>query len=715
MSKRWYVKEVPASEPVGPFSIAELRAQVQVGRWRDALVAVAGGTEWRPLLAELAVQDPVGVAPTAAHSALAPPPGAAAGLPRTPRPASVPPAPAGQAVSAPRARLSNAGLIFVSAAGLAVIAVLVFAAVFMARRAGGTRDFSQSVVRVVMQTASGTGFFVAGPDDLAYVATAYHVVASGEPILIEQTLVGAGGRRYPQAYPDAEVVAFDADADVAIIRLNGVTRDHFRPLPLAGAATADEPVLSYGFPGSNLAHKFGMVSKPGKVLSLVRFPVVDRRSGEVLRSDAIAGLLVSVDIEPGFSGGPTCNDRGEVVGVNVTKDLAHRGQNGAVEVSVLRDLLGRVKRADAPRDPSADDVKQLLTRVEREYLLLPIDRRRTAREDDFVSMGDLPRVGELITTIRRLENDTTRKADTKLSGAAGLGLVLARLPGRPLETYSDRSTRKAMADCEVRERGLREFFGPLAGSRGAGGPPASAAEDARAKCSELAFRPVVWDLSALALQWDGQPRDITVSKVEVVDPELHVYRAAVQFSRIDHLVDVWLAGDGGRLRLKLFDAEGTASGLSAARDVPGSAFAGTWHRSDPRIGHNLSRDVESDMETDETLAVAMSGDGLASITHQFRRRIYLTGKGRLACAGPASVLSLGLEQSFAGSLESGTITAARSKDARALATRDMKECGEALGYAPDLVVVLKIVGDRLLVYRTGGADYPEVAEFTRQL
>ena len=45
----------------------------------------------------------------------------------------------------------------------------------------------------------------------------------------------------------------------------------------------------------------------------------------------------------------------------------------------------------------------------------------------------------------------------------------------------------------------------------------------------------------------------------------------------------------------------------------------------------------------------------------------------------------------------------------------MKECGEALGYAPDLVVVLKVMGDRLLVYRTGGADYPEVAEFTRQL
>ena len=282
MSKRWYVKEAPASEPVGPFSIAELRAQVQA--CGDALVAIAGGIEWRPLLAELAVQDPVGVAPTAAHTPVASTPGAAGALPRTPRPASVPPPPVGQAGAAPRGRLSNVGLLVVSFVGLVVLAFLVFGAVFVARRSVGLKDFSQSVVRVVMQTASGTGFFVAGPDDLAYVATAYHVVASGEPILIEQTLVGSGGRRYPQAYPDAEVVAFDADADVAVIRLNGVTRDHFRPLPLAAAAAADETVLWYGFPGSNLAHRFGMVSKPGKVLSLVRFPVVDRRSGEIVRA-----------------------------------------------------------------------------------------------------------------------------------------------------------------------------------------------------------------------------------------------------------------------------------------------------------------------------------------------------------------------------------------------------------------------------------------------
>jgi hypothetical protein len=612
---------------------------------------------------------------------------------------------------APAPRVTTASLVTLVVSGALLLGLLAFGIGLLLRKGVSSKGVAQGIVRVVLPTGSGTGFVVAGPDDLAYVATAYHVVASGEPILIEQTLEGTAGHTFQQAYPDVEVVAFDADADVAIVRLNGVTREHFKTFTLAKAAAADEAVLSYGFPGSSLAHKFGMVSKPGKVLSLVRFPVIDHRSGEVVRSDAISGLLVSVDIEPGFSGGPTLDDKGEVVGVNVTKDLAHRGQNGAVEVSVLRDLLAKVTPAAAQKDPTPAEVQELISKVEKEYLLLPIEKRKTTREDDFVSTSDLPRIGELITTIRRLENDTSRRPDTKISGAAALGIVLARLPGKPLETYTDRSTKKAMADCELREKGLREFFGSLATTKGAGG---SAAEEARAKCSELAFRPLVWDLTSLALHWEGQPREVSVSKVETVDPDRHIYRAAVRFAGIDHLVDVWLGGDGGRLRLKLFDAEGEASGLSStgAQAVAGSAFAGTWRRNDARVAHTIVRGVDSDWETDETLAVVMAGDGAASLTHQFRRKVFMTGSRRLSCGG--SVLSLGIEQSFSGNLDSGTITATRTKDAKALGP-DMAHCGEALGYSPDLVWVLKMVGEKLFVYRTGGAEYPEVAEFTREL
>ncbi|HEY8089545.1 MAG TPA: serine protease, partial [Polyangiaceae bacterium] len=205
--------------------------------------------------------------------------------------------------------------------GLFVGVALTVGLVAMVKRGGAHGSGpARSVVRVVLASQSGTGFFVTGPDSEAYVVTAHHVIDSGEPILVERTVDGSSGSQWTEAYPDTEVVAFDADADLAVIRLKGVRGDHFTPLALARAPVADEAILSYGYPASSLATKSGMVSKPGKVLSLVKFPVVDRRTGEVVRNEAVDGLLVSSEIEPGFSGGPTCNDRGEVVGVNVTKD-----------------------------------------------------------------------------------------------------------------------------------------------------------------------------------------------------------------------------------------------------------------------------------------------------------------------------------------------------------------------------------------------------------
>jgi hypothetical protein len=583
----------------------------------------------------------------------------------------------------------------------------VAAAVLVARRVV-RGNAAAGVARIVLTTHSGTGFFVAGPDSAAYLVTANHVVDSGERLLVERTVTGSGGRHWTEAFPDAEVVAFDADADLAVIRLDGVTADHFTSLHLAAEPLADENILSYGFPASSLASRSGMVSKPGKVLSLVKFPVVDRRTGEILRSDAVDGLLVSSEIEPGFSGGPTLNERGEVVGVNVTKDTVHRAQNGAVSVTAVKQLMAQVHPRTEAKDPDAADVKALLSRIQSEYLLLPVERRWSAREQDYVSAADLPRLEELITAVRRLENDTTRDDKTKLSGQATLGVVLARLPGHPLETYTDRSTRKALADCELRARSLREFFGALVPP--GGGDADALAGAASGRCGALAFRPLVWDLTALALRWEGKERGVTVGKVESIDPERHVYRASTRLDGIDHVVDVWLATDGGRLRLKLFDNEGRPAGLSLVQDAPASQFSGSWHRSEPRAAHDFGNGVDADTTTDESLVVSIGTDDATTVTHQLRRKVYFTGTRRPACGGGA--LDLGLEQSFSGTLHDGAIVAFRQKPARSIGA-DMARCWSLFTYAPDQVTVIKRVGDKLVMYRTDGVAFPEAAEFDR--
>ncbi|MGE0868938.1 MAG: trypsin-like peptidase domain-containing protein [Kofleriaceae bacterium] len=561
----------------------------------------------------------------------------------------------------------------------------------------------RGIARVVLTTRSGTGFFIRGPDDAAYVVTAYHVVANGEPIRIERTLPAAGGRSYVEAYPEVEIAGFDAEADLAVLRIHNVGGDRFTPLALADAPVKDAAVQSYGFAASSLAKRSGMISKPGKVLSLVKLAAYDHEAATVIREDVVEGLLISVEIEPGFSGGPTCNERGEVVGINLTKDLAHRGQNGAVSVTALHRLLANI---GPPASATPADVTALLAKIETEYLLLPVDRRASVTADDYISASDRPRVEQLVDEIRRLERDTTREPTTKLSGQAMLGIALMRLPGRPLETYTARTIRDQRAACELRERGLDDFFGshaPPAGDE----PPAP---PSAARCAVLASRPLIWDLAALALQWEGKPREATVVKLETVDADRHTWRAQVRFAGLDYLVDVWLAGDGGRLRLKLFDPRGLPTGISAGRAIAASALDGTWRRSEPRTKRVINGGIEADVETDETLTISTTTSGTVAANHQLRRRITAAGR-RLSC-GSGGKLDLGLEQSFTGTLENASIVAVRRSDAKALGA-DMVRCWRELTYEPDQVAVLKLVGDKLVMYRTDGIAFPEAAEFHR--
>jgi hypothetical protein len=565
---------------------------------------------------------------------------------------------------------------------------------------GQTEQPKQAVARIKLGTSAGTGFFVRGPDDLAYVVTAYHVIESGEPIEVERMVDGEGAKPFVEAYPEVEVAAFDADADLAVLRVTNVRADHFPVLALGDAPTQDSDIASYGFAASSLSRSPNLMSKPGKVLSLVKFPIYDHDSGTLIRDDAVDGLLVSSEIEPGFSGGPTCNTRGEVVGVNVTKDLVHRAQNGAVSVSALRALLDKVKPAAASDPVRPEDVKALLTRIESEYLLLPLDKRATARESDYVSTRDLPRVTTLVSDIDVLQHDTTRDPKTKLSGQAVLGVLLMRLPGHPLETFTAPATRQAVADCELREQRLQEYFGALHGSE------ARTAD--HAPCLSRAFRPMVWDLTALAMQWEGAVRDIKVVKVESTDDEHHEYRASVQFANLSYLVDVWLSTEGGRLRLKLFDNHGAPSGVTTPRAVPASAFVGTWLRTEPKTSRSFPSGFTASFDTDEKLTLSVGTDGTVSATHALRRHIYRDGQF-LPC-GNGSFIDLGIEQNFTGAIDHGAVVAFRQGKARAIG-RNMATCSQAFTYQPDQVAVFKLVDGKLLMYRSDGTAFPETAEF----
>jgi S1-C subfamily serine protease len=583
---------------------------------------------------------------------------------------------------------------------------LVVGGVFVARRFFKGDRVGDAVVRVVTPTGKGSGFFVQGPDDNAYVATAFHVIEGGERILVERN-VAEGNDHYVEAYPETEVVAYDAESDLAIIRIKNVRGDRFERLTLSDQPFANESIRSYGFPGSNITRRTGLIAKDGKLLSLVKFPVLDRRNGRVVRDNAIDGLLVSTDIEPGFSGGPTVNEAGAVVGVNVQKDLAHDGQNGVVHVKVLRALLEQVKPAATRPEPSTSDVTALLARVQKDFLLLPVDDRLDAREHDLIGAGELPRLRDLIDEVRRHERDSSRTDRAKLSGRAAFGVWAAQLPGKPLETYQSPKVQEAITKCERASERMVSLFQDLA----AGDDDKSGADKTKAAlraCDDLALRPLAWDLLAATLQWTGGEREYTATRVERVDEEADVYRVMVRIGGVPSLVPLWVSTEYGQLRVKLFDPDGKLYGVKSAAEPASSELAGEWQLDQPRAPAPGLKDAE--LERHEALSVVVEGDRNVTIKHVVDEKLFATDNALFRCSG-RSETETGWVQSFSGKLDHGVILAVPSTEPRRTGS-DGARC--SWGYQADAVVVLKLLDGKLTMYRSDGREYPQSVVLERK-
>jgi S1-C subfamily serine protease len=587
------------------------------------------------------------------------------------------------------------------AAGGALAVCLLSLAIFGIASAVSGGDVEGAVVRVATQTGSGTGFFVEGPDEHAYVATAFHVVDKGESILIERIVTVNDETRFVEAYPETEVVAFDADADIAIIRIKNVRGDKFAHLELAEQPAANEKIRAYGYPGSNITRRTGLIAKDGKLLSLVKFPVYDRRQRRVVRDNAVDGLLVSAAIEPGFSGGPTLNDDDEVVGINVTKDQVHRDQNGVVHVKLLRALLETVEPLDEATAPTTKQVSALLDKLQKELLLLPNGERRNEREHGFVSTSELPQLRRLIDEVRRHERDSHVKPGATLSGRAAFGMWAAQLPGKPLSTYLSGDVQDAILACERSSIRLVSLFNEVDGDD-------EVERAALRHCDDLALRPIAWDLMAATMQWTGEERDYSVTKLERVDDAAEVYRAKVRVSDMNNLLTLWVTVDYGQLRIKLFDDEGKLYGVKSAADDDPSELAGEWQLLSPRApSHGL---VKTDQETAETISVSIQGEAV-TVKHTIKRQYFATTKfGRFRCNSRRDIEN-GWAQSFSGSVENGVIVAKPKQEAKPIG-RDANRC--KWGYRPDVMASFKLINGKLTMYRTDGINYPEAVELERK-
>lgn len=140
-----------------------------------------------------------------------------------------------------------------------------------------------------VEHAYGTGFFVSQD---GYILTNYHVIEGADTVSITLS---------DRTELDAKVVGADESSDIAVLKVDG---DSFPVVKVALEDTlkVGEPVLAIGSPfGFDYSASAGIVS--AKSRSFGREAVVP-----FIQSD--------VALNPGNSGGPLFNQKGEVVGIN---------------------------------------------------------------------------------------------------------------------------------------------------------------------------------------------------------------------------------------------------------------------------------------------------------------------------------------------------------------------------------------------------------------
>jgi hypothetical protein len=142
------------------------------------------------------------------------------------------------------------------------------------------------------EVKSGSGF-IFHPD--GYILTNNHVISDST----QQTVVLANGNRVL-----AKIVATDPKTDIALLKIPG---SNFPTLPIGDSQKifVMDTVLAMGFPMSGTIG-YDVSAYDGKI-------------NAIRKSENTPLFQIDANINPGNSGGPLLNDRGEVIGIVVSK------------------------------------------------------------------------------------------------------------------------------------------------------------------------------------------------------------------------------------------------------------------------------------------------------------------------------------------------------------------------------------------------------------
>jgi S1-C subfamily serine protease len=202
-------------------------------------------------------------------------------------------------------------------------------------------------VQVGSMKASGSGFVVSADKDSVLIATNFHVLTPLErekrekltPSELVKSLksptisVVFDGGTATELTAKAEAISADPEADLAILRVTGLKAPP-KPIDHANVPKLSETmsVYTFGFP-------FGQALATGKGAPAI---TVGKGSVSSLRLDENGELsVVQIDgaLNPGNSGGPVVDSKGELVGVAVATIKNGQGIGFAVPAAELTKVL----------------------------------------------------------------------------------------------------------------------------------------------------------------------------------------------------------------------------------------------------------------------------------------------------------------------------------------------------------------------------------------
>jgi serine protease Do len=177
--------------------------------------------------------------------------------------------------------------------------------------------FNPATALITTGAGHGTGIII---DEGNYVLTAYHVVEGHSRITIKHPSMG--GAQY------ATVLSYDILSDIALLKPNQpILIDNYPEI------STSEPIV-----GSTVT-VIGYPIDPMPPSTLTRGVI----SSTVSDQNGIKYIKLDAAVNPGNSGGPVFSERGNIIGLIVSKRMESEGEAWAVSSLTLSELIPQLK------------------------------------------------------------------------------------------------------------------------------------------------------------------------------------------------------------------------------------------------------------------------------------------------------------------------------------------------------------------------------------